>query len=871
MRASLTAAIVASIVGFSANTVAQAAIRRDTAIAPQALAPALRALVKEREFQIVYSSELLANRESPGATGALTMDEALTRILSGTGLTYRYLDDQTVTIVPTAGTKPADAPDPSKADASKKGQALEEVVVTGTLIRGAEPASPTITLTRENIEATGFSTTQELIASLPQNYQTSATDQGFTSTGDRAALTNDSKGAAVNLRGLGGGTSLVLVNGRRLAPTYAGHFVDVSMIPLAAIERVEIVTDGASALYGSDAIGGVVNFILRKDYDGMESRVRYGASDGGGLGEWGASQSAGKQWSSGSALLVYDYDQRDPLNADQRDFSSAARMPNTLVPSQRRNSALLSARQTMGDSIDVFGDALFTRRDADGFVTRNSNTHSGSATESKQLSATAGLSMPLGESWRWEAAGSYGKNSLVLLTATDSLSNPVLARNRYDESYDMWSVDTKADGALFSLPGGDVRLAVGSSFRQESIGYTANAVPRPVDGLDRDVFAAFAEVLVPLVSAQNAVPGVKRLELTLSGRYEDYNDFGSTSNPKWGVLYSPIEGLHLRGTYSTSFRAPYLEDMSTVSNSVILQPAPDLAAPDGETLILDLEGGNANLKPEKSRAWTGGFDFRPAALPQVKLSVTYFDIDYRDRIGKLTTVASTALQAVSASGYLAPFIDVHPDPAVLGSLIANASRFLDLYGKPYTPSSIEALVDNRYINAPRARVNGIDFAFSGARRTELGTFSADLAASYLLKYEESVVQTAPSVDSLDTFLHPIDLTLRGSFGWSRSGLSAVAFLNYQDSYTDNIAVPNRRISSWTTFDLTVAYDFASRISSGVFQGVKLSGSVQNLFDRDPPFVSNSLLTSASGVARGFDPANANPYGRTFALSLTKRW
>ena len=71
-------------------------------------------------------------------------------------------------------------------------------------------------------------------------------------------------GAGLNLRGLGQRATLVLVNGRRLAPSGAGSFVDVSLIPLSAVERVEILTDGASAIYGSDAVGGVVNFILRR-------------------------------------------------------------------------------------------------------------------------------------------------------------------------------------------------------------------------------------------------------------------------------------------------------------------------------------------------------------------------------------------------------------------------------------------------------------------------------------------------------------------------------------------------------------------------------------------------------------------------------
>ncbi|MEJ1964464.1 MAG: TonB-dependent receptor [Gammaproteobacteria bacterium] len=869
MRAGLTAAIVASIVGFSAHTVAQAAIRRDTTIAPQALAPALRALVKERELQIVYSSELLENRQTHGATGELTMDEALTRILSGTGLTYRYLDDQTVTIVPAGGGSPTSTSGDDSA-ASKKLSVLDEVVVTGTLIRGAEPASPSVTITRKDIDAAGFSTTQELIASLPQNYQGTASDQGFTGTGDRAALSNDSKGAAVNLRGLGGGTSLVLVNGRRLAPTLSGHFVDVSMIPLSAIERVEVVTDGASALYGSDAIGGVVNFILRKDYEGMETRVRYGAADGGGLGEWSASQSAGAQWSSGSTMLIYDYDQRDRLSADQRDFSSAARLPNDLVPPQRRNSVLFTARQDIGERTNLFSDALYTRRDSSSVSRRNDGTRSANSTKAEQLTVSAGASVALGESWRAEASGTTSGNELVMRTLNDSLASPTPVSNLYDEQYDMRSFDLKADGALFALPAGAVRLALGGGLRHEKLSYTRDAIPRPTDGRNRDVLAAFAELHVPVFSAQNAAPGVKRLELTLSGRYEDYDDFGSTSNPKWGVLYSPLDGLDLRGTYSTSFRAPYLEDMVGGGN-VLLLMQPDSAAPDGQTLILDLEGGNPNLQPEKSRSWTAGFDLRPAWMPRTKLSFTWFDIDYRDRIGTLTTTAASALQVISASGHLAPFIDLHPDPAQLAQIIATTTRFLDLYGRPYTVNDIEALVDNRFVNSSVTHVSGVDASVSGAMPTSMGVFSFDVNGSYLTKYEDAIVAGARPTRLLNTYLHPVDLTVRGNLAWSRNGMSVAAFLNYQDSYTDNISMPNKSIASWTTVDLTFAYDFTSQGAAGVLNGVKVGASVQNAFDRDPPSVANALQSAPSYIARGYDPGNATPYGRLFSLSLTKHW
>ena len=129
---------------------------------------------------------------------------------------------------------------------------------------------------------------------------------------------NREQGSSVNLRGIAEGTTLVLLNGRRLAPGFRSAAVDISALPLSAIERVEILTDGASALYGSDAVGGVVNFILREDFEGVETRLRAGAADG--LNEYRASQALGNSWDTGNFVASVEYFQRDALDAADRDF-----------------------------------------------------------------------------------------------------------------------------------------------------------------------------------------------------------------------------------------------------------------------------------------------------------------------------------------------------------------------------------------------------------------------------------------------------------------------------------------------------------------------------------------------------------------------
>jgi len=194
---------------------------------------------------------------------------------------------------------------------------LEEVVVTGSHIRGTAAAGSKLTvITREQIDASGYERIEDVLATVTQNLNrvNSAVRDG-----------NDSyngfdRGAEVQLRGLGVGTTLVLVNGQRQGEDgYQGSSTDVSSIPGSAVERIEILPEGSSALYGSDAIGGVVNIILRKDFEGFEARVRGATADGDAnegtlAGLWGHSGS----W--GHVLLGLQYDDSRALACSARAY-----------------------------------------------------------------------------------------------------------------------------------------------------------------------------------------------------------------------------------------------------------------------------------------------------------------------------------------------------------------------------------------------------------------------------------------------------------------------------------------------------------------------------------------------------------------------
>lgn len=196
--------------------------------------------------------------------------------------------------------------------------AMEEVFVTGSRIRRIdnETVSPVVSISSEDIQSIGFTSVQEVLSDLPQNSGGSLDQQqtfGFTPAA-----------SAVDLRGAGEGRSLTLINGKRLPkyPIPAGgtdNFVDTANIPLGAVERVEVLTSGASAIYGSDAMGGVVNIILKEEFEGFEIKGKYGDSKGGGGELKNISLVAGANSDTSKLMFFLEHDSKGVLHARQRN------------------------------------------------------------------------------------------------------------------------------------------------------------------------------------------------------------------------------------------------------------------------------------------------------------------------------------------------------------------------------------------------------------------------------------------------------------------------------------------------------------------------------------------------------------------------
>ena len=213
-------------------------------------------------------------------------------------------------------------------------ETLNRVEVTGSAIKRieSETALPVQVISREDIAKQGLTTAAEIISRLSASAN-NLTDGGSIGTGgfrDQMGMNG------ANLRGIGVSSTLVLLNGRRMANFASpgdSSGVDLNSIPAAAIQRVEVLLDGASAIYGSDAIGGVINFITRKDYRGVEINASYGDTSEGGAGKKTASLAGGFGDYARDKFNVFgvvDLQKTSTLNANQRKFITELDIPGRL-------------------------------------------------------------------------------------------------------------------------------------------------------------------------------------------------------------------------------------------------------------------------------------------------------------------------------------------------------------------------------------------------------------------------------------------------------------------------------------------------------------------------------------------------------------
>jgi outer membrane receptor protein involved in Fe transport len=308
----IAAAVCHSIVGAATADNAGASVRKSTHIPAQDLGPALKQLAQSHGLQVLYLSITVRDVRTRGANGDITANEAFDQLLDSTGLTYRYLDENTVTVIPLSdpslsGGARASLPVPtgsaiaadSRAQQAKTltadrillargvrgsaqqappapadSQPLQEIIVTGSRIAAPNEVStsPIQIISAKSIQVSGKTDITDIISQLPQIF---TNDLGQDLGDGTSGLTTAGGVATADLRGLGPGRTLVLIDGRRLGvgspnTAIAQPAPDLDQIPAGLVDRVEVVTGGASAAYGSDAIAGVVNFIMKRDFEGFQ-------------------------------------------------------------------------------------------------------------------------------------------------------------------------------------------------------------------------------------------------------------------------------------------------------------------------------------------------------------------------------------------------------------------------------------------------------------------------------------------------------------------------------------------------------------------------------------------------------------------------
>ncbi|MCD9029125.1 TonB-dependent receptor [Luteimonas sp. BDR2-5] len=310
------------------------------------LATALDAYARQADVQLVYRADQLRGVRTAGVQGRLPPREALAQLLRGTGFDARHDGDNAVVIVQrpvlaqagatTPVARPAAAPPPAAEPAPVT--ELQTLQVTGSRIPRAqvEGPAPITVMTAQDIAAGGFTSVPDVMQSLTQN-------GGQTQSEQSAGGSDFSPGAQqVDLRALGPNHTLVLVNGRRIADfplPFGGrsNFTDISSLPLGMIERIEVLTGSASAIYGSDAIAGVVNFILKRQADGTTVDYRYGQTERGDAQSHRLNLSSGLSRGAFNIVGGLEYRRQDPLwgyERAQQDSTFDAPTTNSRLPSR---------------------------------------------------------------------------------------------------------------------------------------------------------------------------------------------------------------------------------------------------------------------------------------------------------------------------------------------------------------------------------------------------------------------------------------------------------------------------------------------------------------------------------------------------------
>lgn len=562
----------------------------------------------------------------------------------------------------------------------------ESVIVTGTRETGRkarQSLAPIDVVSAKQISQTGQPNLREALAQLLPSL--TMPTGGF----DTGALTD-----SISLRGLNANETLVLVDGKRRhttaniyadpGPQQGTTPVDIDMIPMAAIDHVEVLRDGASAQYGSDAVAGVVNIILKKQDHGFHAESISGitaAKDGFQQGVY--LDGGAKLGQRGFIHVSGDFYHTDHTYRSAPDARTGTKVNNVLgQPEQTRQSVAIKAGYDLTDTIQAYGTATYAHRHAEAYQNYRlpsaidstkypqyaalyPNGYSPLQTlEENDYELTAGVKGVLA-GWNWDLSTVYGRDyddiglknsSNVYLEKTEGRT-PTKFDNVQGFNNSQWtsSFDLSRKFHFSGWPH-DINVAGGTSYRYESYsvgtgssdataGTGSDALPGTTGGnagnYSRDVIAGYIDVSTHLT---------KHWQLDLAGRYEHYTDIGDTQTGKVSTRYDVSPRLAFRATISNGFHAPTLAQEHY--SGVALSPTAARGL-----MAVNSPGAQANgaapLKAERSTNVSGGIVVEP--IHKLHVTVDVYQINLRDQImpgGQI--YGAQALKAFTLNGFNLP-------------------------------------------------------------------------------------------------------------------------------------------------------------------------------------------------------------------------
>jgi outer membrane receptor protein involved in Fe transport len=816
----------------------------------QPMGDALSAAARSAGIEIVAPTRIVRGLRAPALKGAYPTDVAIRLLLEGSGLVAEPVGDGYVVKRSTR----SEAEDASGTDDS-------DIVVTGSRIRGAPIASTTVRIDAEAARNAGQATVVDIIRAIPQNFS-GGQNPGIGNNVPEANGLDIGGGSSFNLRGLGGDATLTLLNGHRLPYSAAFQSVDVSAIPLDAVDRIEIVADGASAIYGSDAVAGVANIILKRDFSGLRTSARIGASTDGGNDIRQYAAVAGQSWGSGGLLAAYQFDRSSRILSSQRSYAETAARGLTLFPHIRRHSFVASAHQELAPGVVLSIDGLYGRRwkateyplNPEGDLSVSFGT---SNTSSRTFVVSPSVKADLGRGWSAEAIGSYGKDR-VMFGPIQNYGTLIIDPGRNCFCNRGRAAELGVSGPVFTLPGGRAQLAAGIGWRDNTLVRTNFQDPvRAVDAA-QDSHFAYAEINLPFVSHQQEVRGIDRLNVSAAIRYERYPGIDDVMTPKLGLIYAPVAGFTLKGSWGKSFRAPTLIQLHQVTTATALPP--EILGATGfpaDSNILYLSGGNTKLKPERATSWSITAMIEPAPVPGLRFEIGVFHTRYKDRIVEPIVSLGSAL----TDPIYADLVVRGPTLAQATAALASATIVQSFSPGAVDPATIVALINDYYVNASRQTIKGVDLLGSYQWRLAGGSMELSGNAS-LLDSAQVRGEGQASRDLAGVLFNPPHFRARGTASWTRDAANVSISINRIGGVADTRVSPARKIAGMTTLDAALRL----RPSAGFAKGFDLILAAENLFNAKPAAISTTLPSDTP-----YDSTNYTPIGRFVSITLAKSW